>query len=660
MPDLSRDGIVPVVNITNIEPSIFRVLEITKTAHSQLLDHAIILVDLGSQAGQRYVQNLDLNALTITTPEGPIDLRGAICSIIAEVDGQTRTLHWGKTTVSEVRIPDSITLVSRLEEHHFGKPLGYQKVYDPISHVVTRSDHAVVFNPEIKGKIFGNKRTGNVTISDDPIFIQFGSVQTVAAQNFQGVLTIDIFGDLATAEAASENWSLVDAADYLFKDCNSAQQYVLNPTLAELQQVLPDSQLILKNHELRAGIYLPAALEQLLEPYGFYAYIEYESPTVRRIKIMRHGLGRERTVKLQAVGQKLDPELSGLVKAQLQYDSSMAVNQVLATGGFTEMEATFELKPAWDAELDSTPIGDLYKSKPFWVQDPKYARVWRDWVLNEARDYPRPSSNGNVDLTTMFRLTYGQSHPEVAPVRRKFLPCLTRGIDGEPIGKEGHCVVEWYNPLKPGGAGWQALDVYEYWSCKLLEHECGISFTGETPPVDLFFLGNNAKVRITATIRSDTRISYLAARLSSSVNVDVKQATLDVGRSFHARALHPLSKFFPALFSGTVKADIVDGRTALQTFALDLRDTWDQAACSGTLQLEGLDVDIKIGDVITGITGRTVSFNTTMAAGGEGRYPQVVGITLDVQEQRTIVTINEFRETNAFVASFIRKTRRLK
>lgn len=667
----SRPGTNFFAQVSGISSRVFKVLEVRLSTGATLLDHAVVAVDLGDPKVQQYVQNVDLSTLTFTTfDQGSVSLQGAEMSIVAENNGVLQAVHWGKVSVQEIDMgsDEGIKLVSRLEETHFGKPLWFQHAYDPISQSIAYLDHDVVFNPEIKKVIVGNMRVAQSAAGQPNLgynlFLDPASSETVNAANFQRARVTPIDDPAFVAENVSENWNLIEAVMYLCGECNPSGP-ITNPTFEELSAVLSGDRRVLKNHTIRNGLYLPEALEALLEPYGYTFRIEYTTPTSRKIVILQNGVGSFKEVKWQAAGSVLDLAQQEADQIQLQYDTSMACNAVTAMGSFAELEATWYLKPAWLESQDETSLKFLKKNGPFWETNPEYHRVWRDWVLDEAGDYGRawgdqPANTANTHLSEYFTAAFN-TPMTLVPKRRKFHPMLTRGSDGQPYGITGGCKVEWWRPNKPGGAGWEVLYTSnEMFNCRLLEHECGISFTGSSPPMMIRKQRSNAKIRITATVRSDTRI-IATADSGNSVNKDTHRRQLDVNQRFHARLLHADSVYFTDVQTGKKTADVVDGRSALAEFANDAVEAWDQAQCSGSIRLEGCDhLDYKLGDLIQRVVGRNVSFQLNSAPGSQARYPQVVGITYYVQDQKTHLTINEFKETDAFVASFLRKTRRLK
>jgi hypothetical protein len=123
--------------------------------------------------------------------------------------------------------------------------------------------------------------------------------------------------------------------------------------------------------------------------------------------------------------------------------SSRCVNQFRVLGDHEQVEATFELVPAWPKDQDESDIEDLMASSDKWLQSNSTSRTWRDWVLNEAGDY-----NGERDGIDK---TYDLA-PIIGPCtakRRHFEPTITTDTDGLPFGSCGGMTVEWWD--KEGG-----------------------------------------------------------------------------------------------------------------------------------------------------------------------------------------------------------------
>jgi hypothetical protein len=660
----------------------FEVESIELSSGANRLDQAVLVFNLGHPSVRSYVQNVELHNLSVPGAQGRIALHGAQVNLYADVGGRTHVYHWGKLSLDEPRIGDGerLTLVSRTDRTLFGKPLGFQRVWDPQTRSANfnangtttgiYSDHEVEFNPESQGLVAGNKRvesSGGGSGLPYPIFISPDSVRTAAASLYQRSSVTGVDNQDAIFEQAAENWNLIEAVQYLCGECNGAQTFITNPTLQQLRGVLDGDRGILKGHKVQLGLYLPDALESLLEPYGYSFYVAYESTTRRVLKIFEKGRGTERTLKLQAAGSQLDTSKTNLDQLDVQYDISRAVNQVRVVGAFTQVEAAFDLWPAWNRQYDNVALRNLIQDLPYWTASPQYHRVWRDFVLNEAGDYQGQPYN----LTELFQRVWGSrgTHPPVVARRRKFLPTLSRALDGKPAGEHGGCRIEWWNPNKTGGAGYELLATHDpTFACRLLDKECGITFTGAVPPLrirnairSMSASSTQAPLRITATIESDSRINYFAPRRTSSVNPDINQVTLDVHRRFHWRMVDSSSVFHALGRAEGIVADTADSRDVIASFGDRVRDAWDQASCAGEARLEGIDrLDYQLSDLITGVVGRSVHIALTRAVGTDARRAQIVGVRYLPQQQKTTLILDSFRETDAWLSSMIRKTRRIR
>ncbi|MEX2113322.1 MAG: hypothetical protein WD845_09060 [Pirellulales bacterium] len=669
---LSRQATEYAALVEGLTSTMLQVEEVHLSMGTQFLDYAVVAVDLGHIGAKARLHAMDLASLELETPDGgTIHPAGREMTIVALVDGRRVPIHWGRISGREIDLDQNETLhlVSRVEPVHFGQPIIFQQVWSPIAQAPANVHHEIVFNPQFKGAIIGNMRRATIDGKpDEPIFIDPGSIETFFAAEYQEALVTSL-GELGwVTESGVNNWTLADAVRVLCRIGNPIERFIQNPQPEELASVLPSDPQILKNHGLRMGLYLNQALEELLAPYGFTFKIEY-SLNSRKLAIVQRGVGEKKTVRWQPIGSKLELSEQFADEAHLQFDASMAVNAVAAWGDYTYLEATFELMPGWPANLDNSDVMDLTNDGEDWQQHPERHDVWRKWVLNEAGDYNRGWTNvaaagkANEGLTGLFRDAFGGDHGELVARRRQFEPMLTVGPDGKPLGDVGGTKVEWWDPEREGGPGWSDLPSDDpTFTCRLLTDECGILFTGVEPPYWILDQGGAARLRITATIASDDRIRGLESRFAQSVNVDEHYHVLDVNRGFHARLLHSGSRYYSQVQNETLKAAQVDGREALVAFAQQAVVAWDQAHLAGTVRLESLENfgAYELGDLIEKLAGRNIEFTLNRATEEGKRFPQIIGMTHYVQAQKLVLAIAEFKQTDAYVASFTRKTRRLR
>ena len=664
----SRDAIVPKVFINGEESEDVRIEEVTQGFGGQSLDTCTFTID-----DRRPLANMKANVGV-----------NAECVVVQTVNNAAgKVLHWGKVGSVGVSIgsDDRRTYTSRLEHHHFGRPLFGMIERDPravplsrtqmVSRIAgkqkaqeqndqsTLNTEPLVFNPRIRGVVAPNMHP--LTRSNGVhLFIHPEATRSLNALEAHGL----------TASGA-DRWTLLDAVRYICFALNSGEQYVKNPTPEHLKAILAD--IAIDNVALPHGIYLPQALDRLLGPYGGTWYVEHVSRKERRIKLVRRGDGPQKTVTLQKPGEKLANPLprSNVKRTRMDFNTSAAVNAVHAVGDFKYVEATWELVPAWESKDDTLDVQLLAKTSEEYnaAATVRYQRVWRDWVLNEARDYEGPRSSwnpapqGHKSRTPYdFAPIFGHA---LAVRRREFLPTLTLAVkpvrqgrtagdeDGDPIGETAGVHVEWSDDR---GVTWRSvaeLGTEEAYPVHVLRHECGIRFDGRLPPEPLFLAGiDRARVRVTATIRDDERLEYFASSTDGSPVTDATTATLDCTGRFQHMKVAGRSIFWGYLArnQGLLAAREVDDSDRIKAFATGLVKAWDMADASGSIVLEGLDQEqYALGDIITSIVGRSIDFNCRAGQHGP-RYPQITGLKYDFTNQQRVVSLHTFRDDEAMYA----------
>jgi hypothetical protein len=404
---------------------------------------------------------------------------------------------------------------------------------------------------------------------------------------------------------------------------------------------------------LQRGLYLGQCLDQLLEPLGYRwrvrrrvleageiaevavgqltpnanrRYFEFfkkgSSGTVVTVDHQRYG------ATLNAGGERTNVEVSGV-----QFNTAGLANDVMVRGGFGEYEITVELLRSWPTADDpAAGVGDEYDKEHADFDDVR--NVMRKWVLNEAGDYIalRAEIDGIFTSTLRSSLNSLGILNHFIARRREFIPTLTLSDDGEPIGKTRGVEIEWSND---GGSTWNPT---ENMTCQLLEHECGVYFDGPKLPEEFLTDPADTRVRVTATIQSDYRLSGYAPRLGTSPQDDVVPLVLDLPDRFRYRLRHSsLSKYG----GGATPSLAVNDSTGIQDFAEYSRDVWDLMDVGGAIQLEGLDNGYDVGMRVSGIQYKNVSFE---ARAGSGEYPQIVAIERNVNQQVTTLHLERQRD----------------
>ena len=257
----------------------------------------------------------------------------------------------------------------------------------------------------------------------------------------------------------------------------------------------------------------------------------------------------------------------------------------------------------------------------------------RMFVANEtgAHNGLRPEITAGLDLSTYFGHT-------VPPIARKLLPCLSRVQDNNSESLESRGIVVQY--WDPNDSSWKPIT----WSFSVLQQELGVWF--DKIPETLWTIlqdnPDNCRIRVTATIEGDHRLQATASRRDTSPNRDDVTLYLDLDDKFHDRSVHSSSIY--AAESAT--SDTASDLTALQTYVEKVRDIEDAAELSCSAELEGIDhPEYELGDLITHVNGVNISLIRDNPAVGElGKSLQIVGINLDISNQRTELLLETFDE----------------
>jgi hypothetical protein len=562
------------------------------------------------------------------------------------VGGQV--VHWGKALAQAVNLDESgdvVRVVSRMDEHHFGRQLYRTFFYDPLTRETVGHALPTVFNPDWDGRTVGNMSTQRDKANKSSLF-EHESIETLPAFSFHG--------------SVPQYWTLPEAVYYLCFALNTAQKYVLNPTLAELKALLPASPAMLRNHECRVGEYLPALLDEILAPFGYGWTVTYLSRGRRKLRFFQRSASPPNDLHLQTPGATLNMKNSNLERMAMTADAAnRSFNAVTVFGDHVQIESTFELVKGWEDDLDTTEHGDLTKNEEGWFDNPERRNVWRNWVLNEAGDYnkTRPEIKKAYDLSAL-------AHPyPYLPRRRKFESAITLDSDKSPKGNAGGIYVEWWDNQFTEGAdgvetqvGWRPIEDLgpESRQVRVLERECGIFFDGVEIPYEIVAQGANAKVRVTATIELDYRAEVQVTRWPASLLKDLKEEIFDCATKFKVRKRHFTSRW---VGSGLETSE-VDNTADMRVFANQLLDGWNLATIDGTFTLTGVEFDYLsvIGSTISGISGRGVGFNVSPRG---GHWPTVVGAVIRFDQQCVDFTVDTFRESGEVGAAGRRREERV-
>lgn len=542
-----------------------------------------------------------------------------------------RTLHVGRIAETQYELGESgverIVAVSRTDRHMFGDVLDRIPLTDGA--IARPMDDELIINPTIDGQPFANMVIANRT-------------------PWRHIIDPDTVPLRPTAGGPQRLlWSLADLVFFLCWELNSRQLYFRNPgNIANLVAVMGQDRNQLRNVRIPKGVYLPEALDRILRPYGYQWRVAYDAN--RTITVERRGGVQSVSIPLQKSGVDIDSKKSIVKSVSMRCDRvDQSANVVSALGAEEVVEATFNLMPAWDPSLDSTPIEQLGTNSDYVKANPTLSRVWRDWVLNEGGEYTgkRPGQRAfNVGL----QLT-GASLPLR---RRRFLPTISQHTESTPFGEASGVFVE---ISLDGGQTWKSAAHYENATYDVLDKECGIRFTDQkSPPVE-FLMREDAqsyvRVRVTASVQTGYRLRTTSQ--AANLTVDRLSRLVDKGDAYQLRrridaiqGSSPTDPVIPSVLAGK-PTTAVDETGALQALTDNVVDDARQATVDGVITLNGIDhLTNYWAKAVKDLTPRGIAFRTS-APGTAAKLPAVVGIKWNVQEQTTELQIGTVRGVDA-------------
>jgi hypothetical protein len=554
-------------------------------------------------------------------------------------------VFWGQVTQNalSIRAGERETAIATISKFHFGEPLEGEQVYSPDDEAVSIVHRDVRFNPTIDARVLDNcaavvAETGYPT--DYNLWIDPESVRTEEAA--------DVHKQFTDPDILVIPWTLPLAVRSLQELLNANEDFIdnseidLGPPIAAPFDNAEDPE----NVTLRRGWYLPECLDALLPQHGLSWFVGLtidETPgyslrfTQPELAYYERGVGTEKDVALQAPGSALDPDSTDLLAAEISFDIGSVINRVVCHGGRQEREVTLELVPAWAESDDSLSVEDVtrgisgsqFEDKP---------HVHRKWVFNEAGDY-------DGLRTTLHPIT---ERPDLSavfdgyvPRRRKIYPPLTyRNLaDTETEGIRGPVKVEYAVGASPTDDDWIDITGETNGRFIVLPNEIGVYFHNAAPPEVLVEqLDDDLHVRVTGTLVGDQCLTSEADVPSWHPNQDPVTLLLDVGDRYFDRQRQDTGDYASAL---TGDHDSRDDQTALDAFATAMRDQNAASSVDARITLSGIRVDYAIGDLLTGISGRNISFNRS-ADSENPLYVQVVGRVFDGNAQTTTLIVKPY------------------
>ena len=466
-------------------------------------------------------------------------------------------------------------------------------------------------------------------------------------------------------------WSPAELIYYLLTELNKDEVYVENPKLEDLEAQMGKDRNMLRHFLVERGQFLPKIFDALTIPYG-YSWMYTYSGTGNKPKLyfwLRNNPHTRANVWLAPSGEVINTDptdgvapFSEVDRFSINYDiTNRAANWIEAVGDFKEYEFTEELVPAWDPDLEWHPSKDLIEGSDEMSTEPGLRRVYRDWVLNEAGDYRDFADHDNrkngfyddgLRFAYDFKPIFGDENYVMR--RRHLEKTITIHDDkiGGPAGIYNGVRVDIYAKKLDGTWDWTTPAKLGL-SVQILKNEIGVRLgsTKEGPDIvrSMFHpleVVDTFRVQITGTVKSDMRVRPKTITKYKSLIIQPKVLEINAGRKYAFRQVDPSSWYSG---SGAYKTREHDATAELEALSTQLSSSWNVSTVGGTISLEGTDSNSEyLGWDIVGFQTRNFTLRATATddAGVEFHelYPNVVAVKYDPQHEKTILTLDVFRQ----------------
>lgn len=438
--------------------------------------------------------------------------------------------------------------------------------------------------------------------------IQEGSIRFNSGSNsWASQVSVTINGrttPVFESDKAGRRWTVADALAYII--AVAVPDNVNVPTFTELKRLAGDIDLGSLNitGKVTADVMATVARRGGLEIRS--------SRTGCGLVIYDPGRqGRRTLVNLQPNGGTLSTRKSNLWRGQIKISRRPSRKPVSVLGDYKTYESTFQLKRGWDPSKETDRWRDFVRSESGdWTS---VADVYRKWVLNEDDAYgTSPWSLPTYDFADINEEDF------LLSIARQFLPCVSTDKSGDSLGM----VVE----IKCGStAPWRRW-TGPIW---ISSDRCEVYLGGDALPSDYFqaAVDNEAKVRVTASVRSDVR---LAVEVKGDPGLPAEIA--DYSSQAKWQKLHADSIFSGKSGLGTPaeRDDINMLRNIARRYAEIVSRTLE-----AKLQLGWVDTAYHAGDIIERIDGRELELSPNPEV-----HPYVTAVLHDFANQTTSLTLN--------------------
>lgn len=532
------------------------------------------------------------------TDENPVVQVGHVLA-----NGNTEWIHYGRLVGGGMSITESGAVPARQQSRFDGHMLG-----DTITYFVMQVDTVLgrktiryylnsdlVFNPVVQGVSIGNRSTSGTTV---PIF---GNVMEIPLTMLNG--TSNYF----------DRWSVADAATYLLYTYNASQTHVRNPSPAQIYRILPNDQ-VLNNFSIPAGMNLAQALDALIKPFGFEWHIRHRSQTVRDVFFFSRNSDYQTAIRItgQKPNTRVDDGRDPAPRSEIRWDIvDRNYTAVRVTGAKPQTEFTFPLLPAWDSSLEGQAIDNYIWDSPAMMATPNLRNVYRRY---------------RADLTEFLAVNITAD----STARRRLLPCITLGPDGNPFGNVAGTHVEFSldegSTWAPIGSAGENISLKDSLHCQLLDDEAGIIFSGRLFPSMSLKFKEKFALRVTAAVEEDQPISFLATHPGSFLR-DPRVLFIDGSSQFQKKSIAATSAL-----AGYSQNAAIDGTAEMIVFAATILNGFKTPAVMGSVEFSGADVETAS---FIGRSVKEIPRKIDLTLGQLGKYPSIVGIEIDIENQVT-------------------------
>ena len=526
-----------------------------------------------------------------------------------ESDIRIYPLFWGEIVNQQIVLDGGVEqeqLTARIDPYHFPEVIRGQRVR--INGNEKTVNIPLEFNPMVDGVIIPNRWKPTGDTNDWYHWIDPESSRTGESVMYQD--------DGGTA--VPESWTIDSILQTLCEIANEDQTFVKNVAPYNYDAMLPDPPEI-NNIVLKTGAYLPEYLDNICQRLGYnwtvdVAVDQDNTPELKpKLRFFQQMEGSVKTVKMQAPGSVMDNAATTVSEFRMAAEVGQLSNIITGYGALIEREVKVPLYRSWDSLNDA----DYDHEDPHNI-------IGRKWVANEAGDY----TGIRAEITDPLLL--GE---EWQVKRRVFEDCLTyRDNKRRPPFLEYRENSE--SEFKP---------VPNEWGYRILADEMGVHFTGhreegsDTGGIPDEMLTSTVELWVTATIRGDTRPTHTSDYSANSPNANEIETVIDLSDRFFDRQ-RMTGPYAPDL---TGPADERDDTDALVEYVAKIQEQSELADIQASITLFGLhfDDEYKVGDVISKLEGREISFERSVT--DQQKYVQVVGITHrnNVAGQYTVLTV---------------------